>query len=493
MKKIIVFLILIQLSYNGFSQNCDCSSNLNWLIETFENNDAGFQYIVDKKGETSYQNHNKTYREIASKTDEISECHKLLNDWTEYFRKFHLYVKLLKPQKNKEKVSEKEPTDKEIIEKFKNSPRFNISKRKREFYIKNLKNKKGFEGVWFSEPYTIYIIKDNDNLEREYIGFIINSKSAYWQDNQIKLEILKPDNEGKHKVKYYMRNHSSEIFDISFIGHNSLYIKNLSLLKRIQPKINTEPYIDLYFKAMDTKKPIFETISDKTVYLRIPSFVHSNKTSIDSLLKLNHKTILNSENLIIDLRSNGGGADRSYENLIPYIYTTPIRGVGVEYLSTPQNNKRMNDFIQNKEFDQEFRDWAKKSLDKLNYNLGKFVNLESEKITTKKLDTIFSNPTNVAILVNKNCGSTTEQFLLEARQSRKVKIYGTTTLGSLDISNQYSVNSPCNEFKLWYGLSKSLRIPDLTIDDIGLQPDYFLDKSIPDWEWIQYTMELMEK
>ena len=67
-------------------------------------------------------------------------------------------------------------------------------------------------------------------------------------------------------------------------------------------------------------------------------------------------------------------------------------------------------------------------------------------------------------MINENCGSTTEQFLLTAKQSKKVKLFGTTTLGSLDISNMYSVNSPCGEYKLWYGLTKSFRIPEMLID-----------------------------
>jgi len=59
MKKIIILIVLIQLSYNGFSQTCNCSSNLEWLIEIFEKNDAGFQYVIDKKGENSYLAHKK--------------------------------------------------------------------------------------------------------------------------------------------------------------------------------------------------------------------------------------------------------------------------------------------------------------------------------------------------------------------------------------------------------------------------------------------------
>lgn len=100
-------------------------------------------------------------------------------------------------------------------------------------------------------------------------------------------------------------------------------------------------------------------------------------------------------------------------------------------------------------------------------------------------------PKNVGIIINKNCGSTTEQFLLAAKQSKKVKLFGNTTAGVLDISNLNSVKSPCNEFELWYGTSKSLRIPNMAIDDKGVQPDYYFDKTIKPYEWIDMTIEIL--
>src|SRR3990167_9070480 len=87
--------------------------------------------------------------------------------------------------------------------------------------------------------------------------------------------------------------------------------------------------------------PLFEKLSDKTVILRIPSFDGSMKKLIDSIIVSNMQTITKTENLIIDLQNNGGGSDESYEKLIPLIYTNPIKTVGLEYLSTPLNNKRM--------------------------------------------------------------------------------------------------------------------------------------------------------
>src|SRR5690606_6289341 len=105
-------------------------------------------------------------------------------------------------------------------------------------------------------------------------------------------------------------------------------------------------------------------------------------------------------------------------------------------------------------------------------------------VTIDSMDRILPKPNRVAILINEYCGSTTEQFLLDAKQSGKVKLYGRSTYGALDFSNMTSAISPSGEFQLWYCTSKSLRIPGMEIDGRGIQPDYYLDSSIPEKDWV---------
>ena len=51
----------------------------------------------------------------------------------------------------------------------------------------------------------------------------------------------------------------------------------------------------------------------------------------------------------------------------------------------------------------------------------------------------------------------------------------------------YFIKSSCEKFELGYSLSRSMRIPEMTIDDKGIQPDYYIDKSVPKYEWIQFV------
>jgi len=488
MKKTSLIILMIFISSINYAQNCNCSSNLKWLIETFEKNDAGFQYVIDQKGKNAYLAHNRISIEKASKIHNENECLELLNDWTEFFRKNHLQVYL---NDNLSATNdEKELTDKEIINLYKNSPIFEISKKEFEKYVENIKDKSGFEGIWKSEPYTIGIIKDTKNPNREFIGFILKSESPYWQKNQIKLEIIKNSN-SKYDMKYYMKGHAvRKIENIELIGNNYI-LADFIRLKRIKPILKTDPKTALFLRSTYTNKSFIEKLSNNTLLLRIPSFRPIMKKEIDNLLAKNNDLISKTENLIIDLRNNGGGSDASYEKIIPYLYTNPIRGLNVQYLSTELNNKRMIEFINDPDESDEDKKWDKKSLEKLNKHIGKFVNLEDNIVSIDTLDTILPYPKNVGILINENCGSTTEQFLLEAKQSRKVKLFGTTTAGALDISNLNWVNSLSGKFTLKYGITKSYRIPEMQIDGKGILPDFYFDKTIKPYEWIKKTEEIL--
>jgi C-terminal processing protease CtpA/Prc len=114
-------------------------------------------------------------------------------------------------------------------------------------------------------------------------------------------------------------------------------------------------------------------------------------------------------------------------------------------------------------------------------------------VSVETRDTIYPNPKNVGIIINEGNASTAEQFLLSASQSKKVKLFGTTTAGVLDVSNMHFVDSPCKDLQLGYGLTITMRIPEMAVDDIGIQPDFYIDKSIPDYYWIDFVESILDR
>ncbi len=357
-KQLIFFALIFLTSNITFAQKCNCGVAFKWMKIAFEENDAGFRYILDQKGNEAYEAHNKLFEKGVDKITNPDSCVFAIRQWAKFFRVGHF-------------------------------------------------------------------------------GFILN---------QVVDEKSGSQNAGTFK------------------------------------KSTNNTHLDY--------SPFVRDYDSTTVYLRIPTFDSRYKKAIDSVIHANSELIYSRRNLIIDIRDNGGGDDASFDEILPILYTNPIRDVSVARLSTPNNNKIWQDYMSRKDVSASNRAIYAGYLEKLNASPGKFVMLH-DSVYTMRFKKVTRFPQNVAIIINENNGSTAEQFLLAARQSKKVKLFGTTTMGELDISNMYSITSPDGKYTLWYCISKSLRIPENTIDNKGISPDFFLDKSIPKNQWLPYVSEIM--
>jgi C-terminal processing protease CtpA/Prc len=225
--------------------------------------------------------------------------------------------------------------------------------------------------------------------------------------------------------------------------------------------------------------------------MRIPSFNHTNKPAIDKMIADNFTVLTDTENLIIDVRGNGGGSDMSYEELIPLLYTNPVRTPTVSFLSTPLNIENTEMLLNIEELSEDDKRMIATLVENMKARPGEFVPIENEDVDVESRDTVYEFPRNVGIIVNDGCASTTEQFLLAAKQSRKVKLFGIITEGMLDASNVRQTDSPDGRYRLSYTTSLSARIPGMAIDDVGLQPDYYLDKTIPSHKWVEFVSDVL--
>ncbi len=357
-------------------------------------------------------------------------------------------------------------------------------------FLKYIAQKKtpDLEGVWQTGSYKIGIKKEGT----QYIGFILSSGVEDWTPGLFKLQ-FQEDAQQKLSGTFYLRDFSTlKPAQIIQIGHNWINLGSIDLF-RVDSPFEEKPMVSLHLKSIQTIKPFIEQLNAKTLYFRIPSFDPAFKPAIDSVIRQHKSLIQSTENLIIDLKNGTGGSDNSYAEIIPLLYTNPIRSIGVEFLSTKLNNERMLKLINTPAYNlsEAQKVWARESYDKLEKQLGQFVNLREQEVSIYSQDSVYAYPKKVGILVNEANGSTDEQFLLAAKQSQKVKIFGRRTQGVLDVSNMHFVSSPCQNFELGYALSRSKRLPDFPIDDIGIQPDYFLDKQIPDWEWIPFIHKIL--
>ncbi|WP_275140579.1 S41 family peptidase [Elizabethkingia meningoseptica] len=452
--------------------NCHCSEALDKLIIKIENEYPGFEQKT--KNKVVYESFKKQLSgEAGSKEPE--NCIEVLRKYTSFFRDGHIWIN--------SSIAKKEQltgnTDFVKIDPVK--------------FQKSIKSKAtGLEGVWKSKfletgniIYDIGITKNNNS---EYTGFIITSGSKFWKPQEVKFRLF-----SSGKYEYYSIDKSLRTGTYEVYQDNILYLKEARVffVKEVPENKLSEEQVKM--KVGELRGFDIKPVTDKTTIIKLPSFDYPYVEIIENLINNNRSLLENSKNLIVDIRGNSGGTDTAYYNLLPYIMTGAIRKMGVEYLSTKTLVDGLTGYIEsvkNKEDRKEEIEMLNKQIALLKNNMGKFVNLSGNLFSVNKIETSGKGPEHIVVLVDKRVGSAAENFVMATRQSKKVKIAGTVSSGGLDYAAARFFDFGCPEYQLQLPTFRSLRLPDYPVDNIGLQPDLYLDKNIEDW--VQYITEYLE-
>lgn len=222
--------------------------------------------------------------------------------------------------------------------------------------------------------------------------------------------------------------------------------------------------------------PSFRILSTRTALITVPSFEIIFKDEVAKLVEDHRSDILKHPSLIIDVRGNGGGSDYVYQPLLPFVHANQVHQFGVEYLATSENAKSTDSVAKAlaatcPECAAPIAAMAKRMHDAPS---GTFISAGPDEDYDPK--EVTRNPQRVAILIDRRCGSSCEQFALDARRHFKVKVFGRPTFGSLDYSNLRPTDLPSGKRQIWRATSRSRRLPELPIDGIGVQPDQLLKR-----------------
>jgi len=218
-----------------------------------------------------------------------------------------------------------------------------------------------------------------------------------------------------------------------------------------------------------TSDMISKKVDVHTFMIRVPDFDADKKSAIIEMVEQYKKS--GCENLVIDIRSNGGGQDSTFDSLLALIYTHKGVVDGVEWLSTKNNINSFKNIV-SKIDDERVRKYYNRICERLELHVGEFVD-NSQSTQEIVCDEIPDLPRKVAIVIDGNVVSSGEQFVLNAKAcSDKVTVYGKdNTMGVLDFSNKVQVNLPNSKMTLYYPISRSKRLPDRGIDEKGIAPD----------------------
>lgn len=294
------FLFLtVFISTVAYSQPCDCRADYQWLKKTIEENDAGFQAVLDEKGAALYRFHNASVEKKVKAAKDLMTCHALLKSWLSFFRKEHLYLfpvaasgQLHFPQR-------------EIhVETFKKDLE------KKEYIL--------IDGIWEWGGYEVAIQEEGD----QYLGIVIQTANASWKNGEIKFQLHKDLNEGTLFLGD-QRHSPRKLTHIEYLTEGILILDN-HILKRTYPIHPFSEEEREYISDMTSTTPVFKVWDETTCYLRIPSFAYDKKDEIREFVDRHFGELTGKDHLTIDLRGNSGGADISFSPLIQMLYTNPI-------------------------------------------------------------------------------------------------------------------------------------------------------------------------
>jgi hypothetical protein len=229
--------------------------------------------------------------------------------------------------------------------------------------------------------------------------------------------------------------------------------------------------------AADPMAPRFRALGRNTVLFVIPTFNDRYAPAMKKLVDEHRAELASHKNWIIDVRDNGGGSDSTYAPLMGWLLDGDLRGFRVEYLATPANLKAQEEICAGTSDPA----GCSKEMDPIIAKMrtaapGSFVLAGTNRIEYEKVKLEAKRPARVALLTDHACGSSCEQFVLEARTSYRVKVVGRPTYGSLDVSNLRPHLLPSGRAQLYYATTRTTRLPDMRIDTIGVAPDILLPK-----------------
>lgn len=335
-------------------------------------------------------------------------------------------------------------------------------------------------GLYKSNSYRVAIVP-SQSQEYEFDGVLLKDANENWKAQQIKFRLKKTEDEGFYSI-IYAKTDLTSIKSVAFLisrgSIDLLMIDGFRPYERIS-KIDEAKKDEADIGDEDIT---FKRLSDKTFLIKAKSFGGQYKSLIDSLTKKHHHEIIACENLILDVRNNGGGSDYVYGPILPYIYTRPIILDGISYYLSPAHKEM-------------FRGRAKENDERI-AKMEKQPDhsfLTPNEVYTHETDTIYQRPLRVAVLHNELTISSGETFVTRTHQSDRVITYGVNTAGIVDGFNGNFVKLGCVTLQYPTTL-RSYKLPQGSIDPYGIAPDVYMPGFMDDpYPFILKHIETMKK
>lgn len=455
-----IFLFSTLLAFSRLcAQDNECLKDFDYLVKKIRNDYAGY---TDKVTPATMKSLSDLEASLRTKiTGHPDSCGKYLSRYVQWFRDEHMFVSRVRG-KGSNKTNTKPMAVKHFLRLGQDS-----------LLILGRKTSSA-EGIWKGFWGRMAVIYRPD--EGKYYGVALEYNG--YEPGQVILELSQPVDGVFPLVRYdsysdYMPEKGSASLHaderILELHDFTRLVRESASARFDEALLNS--YIPEFPNGVNLRKMALP-LDDSTFFLRITSF--GDSSAIEMVAK-HRKEILSRPDLIIDIRFNGGGLDEYWQDLEKLIYTNPYESKGVEWLAGEGNIRMFEDAIRAGDYlnGEEGKEWIEKLVEAMKKNPGGFViHPDMGGNSMVKEDTVYPKPSRVGIIINEGNGSSAEQFILAAKESKKVILFGNrNTAGVLDYSNRVNELFPSGKYEFYWPVSRSMRLPEHPIDNTGIPPD----------------------
>lgn len=450
-----------------------CAAELAWAAGHAERNYAGFG---DKAGGARRAEYDALLARLRGEAARApaggDACDAVLARWTAFFRDGHVSVRRARPEGAPR--PSREAADAAIRARFAGWPRAEAREAGARARLTALGAARDpIEGIWemLGGAYRVAVLRDGADA-RTFTMSVLRADSVWWTPGQVKAS-LAADTGGTYGGRFYLRDHGERTAHAG-VAHNVLSLNGTPWVRR-WPAADDD-LTDDAVRATRNGRFAARELAPGTVLVQIPTF--GNAAAMDSLWAAEGARITAAERLVIDVRGNGGGSDFNYQRFLPLLYTDTIRTAGVAILVS-EDNVRAN---QRLEADTAGTTAAQRA------RFSAYVRrLEgAPRGWLEQPGSAFGAPAalplprRVAVLADGGCASSCENFLLAARQSGKVTLYGEPTAGVVDYGDVRDTPMPGGTLVLAHPTTRTRRLPAVVVDNVGIAPHVRVPPTVRD-------------
>jgi hypothetical protein len=452
---------------------CDCAELFAWTAGYLERNYPGFRDKVTPATRAEHDALRERLARAAATPADGDACQPILDAYVAWFRDPHMSMFRL--------GQDGRPSDPDAIRaRFADWPSRAVSEAEvRERTAQDPPAGDALDGIWEIAGANYRLAMVPGEAPGSWEAVVLEADGVWWTPGQVKGRFRRTA-EGEFEAETFLGNHDA-VHHTARLRNGVLRLAAGGVWVRTWPD-NPSGYDRARYRASANRSLAVRQLDDRTMLVQIPSFDGSLAERIDSLVEANWARLTATPDLIIDVRGNRGGADRSFQALRPLLYTGPVVKEGLAVYATEENVNAVLAFAQEFRMPADMRAQVDSLVARMRARLGELLVSPPDTAT---LDSVLPLPQRIAVLTDRFCASSCEAFIQVALQSDKVTVYGDNTGGYLDYGHVMPVRTPCPAFDLNMPIARANHLRKRAYDNVGIPPEVRVPDDVVYWlEWV---------